>query len=688
MLGSLWASFNLDLQSNIGAARLSSKLVPTTTTTDDANLGIASAFEYFDDRWFAIAGTTMFKNGSELVTNVFSADTSKYEVGGATTQFDITNPAGSTFRYTYDGTGTDPGITAATFPVGASVQVAADNFNASNNGTYTVTGSGSNYFEVSNAFGVVESNKTIGSGGFISVYGGTIGTQFDFTYSDLELFNSKLWATTKSKLYSKESGSGTGRWILRDTLQTNTFHKLKYFKKFNRLYYIDTDKAISSIDTSNTVSNSAGDYFIDLGNGLGDITTLVANSQYLWVSTLKVDNSGTAFGTSGRIIQWDGISSQITNEFLLKTTGVLSMVVIDDIPYAIDSEGRVLKYTGYSFDEIARLPISKTLLTGATTTGNTNGRFVHFNGMAATKNNTIQVLINNLNDNVAANSNENLPSGIWELDLTTRNFSHKHAPSLKGNTSSTVTDYGQNRVVGVGALKINNMSGNNSAGRATLLAGISYYTTATATKNGIFIDSPVDPNSNIEGQKRGYLVTTWFYASELVELWNKISEVHRLFLNSTDKIIFKYRLKEEAPIEATITWAGDRVFTTTTDVSAYAMTATGFDGSTGGEVEILQGQGGGGCFHITTVVNNAGTYTVSLDNSVLPSGSPSGTAKARFQKWIKIKPEISGQEDQYSQRDIGKASTRLQIKMEMEFTGDNEFQKFILSSQNHIKLEG
>lgn len=89
--------------------------------------------------------------------------------GASNTQFDITNPAGSTFRYTYDGTGTDPGISAASVPVGTIVQIYSPNFNSNNNGVFTVTGSGANYFEVTNASGVAESNKTIGSTGFLNI---------------------------------------------------------------------------------------------------------------------------------------------------------------------------------------------------------------------------------------------------------------------------------------------------------------------------------------------------------------------------------------------------------------------------------------------------------------------------------------------------------------------------------------
>lgn len=96
------------------------------------------------------------------VVNVYS--TQSTSVGSSTTQFDITNTSGTTYRYTYDGTGTDPSFSAANYPVGTGIQFNAQNFNANNNGVFTVTASGTNYVEVTNASGVAENNKTIGTG--------------------------------------------------------------------------------------------------------------------------------------------------------------------------------------------------------------------------------------------------------------------------------------------------------------------------------------------------------------------------------------------------------------------------------------------------------------------------------------------------------------------------------------------
>jgi len=87
-----------------------------------------------------------------------------FSMGDSTSQFDMTNPSGTTFRYTWDGTGTDPLITATSIPINAKLVINGANFAAGNNGTFVVTGSGANYFEVTNAGGVVEANKTLGAG--------------------------------------------------------------------------------------------------------------------------------------------------------------------------------------------------------------------------------------------------------------------------------------------------------------------------------------------------------------------------------------------------------------------------------------------------------------------------------------------------------------------------------------------
>ncbi len=81
-----------------------------------------------------------------------------------TTEFNITNPVGTTFRYTYSGTGTNPDINSGTVSVGQSVHINGENFNSGNNVDALVTGVGANYFEIDNSSGVVESAVALGHG--------------------------------------------------------------------------------------------------------------------------------------------------------------------------------------------------------------------------------------------------------------------------------------------------------------------------------------------------------------------------------------------------------------------------------------------------------------------------------------------------------------------------------------------
>lgn len=672
-LGSLWSTFNLDFQSNLGSMRLANKLVTNTTSSDEATLGTPTAFEFAFGIWFTICGEVILINSSDLLTSTFSEDVSPYRVGDSTTQFDITEPVANTMRVTYDSTGTNPGINTSTFPIGSTVYVFADNFSDDNQGEFVVTGSGSNYFEVTNAAVVPETNKTIGSGS-ISVLGGSLGTQYEYESSDLAIFNEKIWATTEDILYSKErhysASGGYGDWIKMDNLGNGT-HKLAYLKNTNRLYYVDDLDTISSINENDSTSTS-GDYHLDLVNENLRISTISAGSKSIWIATRVVDGhtgSGSlASGTKASIFQWDGISAQPSNQYPIESAGILAMCVLNEIPYAIDTYGRILKYTGYSFEEIQRLPVDNILLDKATTSSSSN-MFIHFNGMQATKDNTILMAIKN--NNSENRINENLPSGIWELDLNTGNLTHKHSFTLNDLGDSTSIDFGQNRISKIGALKINNLCDSSSSGRSTLFIGSDYYTDATTIKSAIFIDNPYGDLTPTEGQKRGYFVTTWFESPEVESTWTKIWAIYKRFKNSTDKIIFKYRLEEEDPIEATITWTSTSTFTTTTNISAYD----------GYEAEIIQGTGSGACTNITSVTELAGTYTATIDTAIT---GVTGTAKARFQKWKKIYPVASGTVKSYTEMPFDATNVRIQIKGILEWTGDGEFSKFILMDDEDI----
>lgn len=585
-LGSLWSTMNLDFQSKLGVIQLGQKLVINTSSSDDSDLGKPGAFELFDDAWFAICGTRIFKTSDERITSTFNEDAST---------------------------------------------------------------------------------------GFITTY--------DSDESDLAIFDFRLWASSPGKLLSKVSD--TGAWTDRTgaaDLSGNT-QQLLYFWKFNRLYFINTDDSIGSIDVDDVISET-GDYTIDIGGVHRDISALTSNTDSIWIGTSNPHTSALGAGCS--ILRWDGISAQASANYIVQAVSILAMCVYNDIPYAVDSNGRILKYTGYSFEEIQRLPTINTFLTNSEVVVGSNN-FIHWKGFIPTKNNTLLLAINNLNEDSGSTINENLPSGIWELDLATLNFTPRYHFTLKTRSSANITDFGQNRISGIGGIKINTVATDSSAGQGTILAGATVYTNSSTELSAIFIDSPTNAATNNEGQKKGYFVTTWFNSDEVEDRFTRLWAIYRRFLNSSDSIVFKYRLNEESPVEATITWVNTTSFTTTTDITAYGPTATGFDGVTGGEFEGTQGTGSAATAHITNIVNNGGTYTVTLDTAI--TGVTTGTAKARFQKWTLLNPvEAQNQIKSWSQYAIGANNTRIQIKCCMTFTGDDEFHKFAIFSNEDVKI--
>ena len=498
-------------------------------------------------------------------------------------------------------------------------------------------------------------------------------TDYDPDESDMELFNGTLCATTTDGLYSCNGSA----WTSRDTLSSGSPHILAYFKKYDRLYYSNAYDNIISIANDWTTADPSSDYAISLSTDSNAyfITSMKASNTFMWIGILNQSNKGMG----GKILRWDGISPAIQDEFLLGNAQGCMAITIDpktDTPVAMGSDGILYGFNGSGFQEIGRLPFADKLPYNIGDAD--NERFIHPNGMFFTKNGTLLALINNRRTNSSETVLENMSSGIWEFNKDV-GFTHRYSFTYNELGSSTVTDFGQNRVARVGAIASLQVPSNASVD-GTLVAGVQYYTNASSTATAIFTDNSLDTI-----KKSGYFVSTWFESLDIEENWKRLWEVHRRFLNSTDFMVFKYRLEEEAPLIADITWVDTTHFTTTTDITAYDPSASGFDGTYGGEVEILRGTGGGSCRHITSIVNNSGTYTVTIDSVV--TGVSTGTATARFQKWIKLLPEVSGQVNSYTGMPVMKNSPRIQFKGYMEWTGVNELKKIAIYSTEFLDVQ-
>lgn len=481
----------------------------------------------------------------------------------------------------------------------------------------------------------------------------TPGAVFSADYSDMETFNNNLFVTTATDGYYKLAA---GTWTNATGLLTpNTNHKLLHFKRQNRLYMMKDLMSIISMDTSFTTATS-GTYTFTVPSTDYFMTSYIETQDYIWILT------GSNFRKSARIYAWDGKTvDTFSAVYNVDVPAILAGIVKDSVPYVMDCLGRLLYFNGGAFVPApnGQLPVklSKHLKNSLS---QKNDRWIHPNGMMI-ENGRINILINNEYNDSGSTIEENLPSGVWEYDPNV-GWYHKRSLSKYDIGAPSITDYGQNRISRVGALVNFNMDDTAASNVGTLIAGADYFVDGSTTKSASFINDSLDLV-----QKYGYIVTTKIMSQSAQSSWERIFLRVRKMLSSTDTIWVKYRTDDVPPTEGAITWVSSNSFTSALDLSGYSI---------GDEVEGTQGGGSGRCAHITSITNNSGTYTVTLDSTL---GQSSGaTAKARFQHWKLLNEPFSNQTLNLAQFGSMGASPWIQLKFCFLWTGNNEFYDALL----------
>jgi hypothetical protein len=406
------------------------------------------------------------------------------------------------------------------------------------------------------------------------------------------------------------------------------------------------------------------------------ITFIKAASNKIWIGTID------QYGGKGYIFEWSTVTNTEPDKFYrLESAGALSCVIKDDVPYVMDVNGNLLVWNGGTFKKLAGLyrKNNKMLYKAL---ASVNSRFVHPNGMSLVKG-KINIVIDGRNYDNSTDINttieETIPSGVWEYDET-KGLYHKHSFGLSKSTD-TITDYGQIKTVGVGAIAELNVPSTDSGRNGTFFCGASYYADNSTIKYGIFYD-----DSNDTLQKAGSLILskadaddgTPYKLGSIQNMFQNVYTLYRKFLNTNDKIVLKYRTSDIEQVEVAITWTSTTTFTVNeNDITM----ATYWTVGTGGEVEILSGIGAGKCSHITNAVQAGGLWTVTVDETY--TGASTQTARARFQTWKKISVMSTTSQATFDQAAIQELSNWVQIKIHMLFTGKDELEKLIIINENY-----
>lgn len=244
-------------------------------------------------------------------------------LGDDTTQFTITTPSGFTRRYTWVG-GLYPGDTRvgpfSYLAVGQILAVYSPNFSSGNNGLFEITAVGTNssnpWVEVLNSSGVNESNKALGSGGYITAalrtYDSAPGTSYGF-YSNVTLsgFDGLQYWWVGSSIFSQLPGMMPVQVAYRILPVYLTKLSLAFYGDFMVIFCTNDkdiivffyDKANSTFFTQRAVVQNS----VFLGAGVVDGQLLLAHA---------IGNSHNTSEKSGtiRISRWDGQQFAALNE--------------------------------------------------------------------------------------------------------------------------------------------------------------------------------------------------------------------------------------------------------------------------------------------------------------------------------------------------------------------------------------
>lgn len=503
---------------------------------------------------------------------------------------------------------------------------------------------------------------------FQKLTGANTPTDVDSLYSDMEVSNGAVYVSGKGTSVYKTTDSTNGTtWSAAISAgNVNTPHMMTSFQA--RTYMTNSQSKIISWDSADSVSTS-GAYTVDLGNSDSNAITFIrASSNRIWIGTVNTN------GGKGYVYEWDGTATQVQKSYRLESSGALACVIKDDIPYIMDVYGVLSVWNGGTFKKLTSLNRinNKLLYNPMVSGGSLNNKFIHPNGMSIIKG-KICMLIDGRNiDNTTVLSDtieETIPSGVWEYDEN-KGLTHKHSIGLS-HLADTITDYGQVKTFGVGALTELNNPSTDSGRNGTFLVGASYYTTTTTTQSGIFYD-----DSNDTLQKAGYLITAKLPAIDergmpsIQNMYNNLYTLYKKLLSETDKITVKYRKEEIAEVIVTASWTSTTEFATTTDLSALV----------GYEIEPILGVGSGKTSHISSVVNNSGTYIITMDETY--TGVAGLTSQVRVKNWKKISSIIQNSQTS-DQAGIGELVNWIQFKIAMIFTGKDEIEKLLVVNQNY-----
>jgi len=428
---------------------------------------------------------------------------------------------------------------------------------------------------------------------------------------------------------------------------------------------------------------------------------------------------------------WDGATAEAGQGTPVFAIQIIDVVAYQNSWAVLTSKGQLLRFNGAGFDKLGNLPnfyFNTNWISGTGNTEVSHGRMMTVDG------DIIYINLGTLLDACEDDSGilQGFYSGVWCYDDETQNLYHRYglsnskihreslAPSSNIYTSAShllvtgdkvldgnITFYAIRLTDDTFSLASNYDDAISGTVTSAAADGMKIWikredwTQLTANNNNFGACIKFDAGGNLIGEgvvpffvglelttkgmvanhttcimapKFDNIGTICYYkmkAEEIEDKYRSIIVKHRK-LRDGDKIVIKYKTRDNyTPIaigtagdsspSSFITWVDSTSFTTTEDLTEVRE---------GHEVEFFSGAGGGSTAHIVSKTNDAGTWTVVVDEAI--RGATSGNkSTCVFDSFIKLSTITKdGQEPtcQYK-APLDEVSKWIQVKLELRGRG-------------------
>lgn len=627
--GTLFATRNIDLDRVKGKIRLSERTYRLLDSGDDADFEIPVKFIRTDadktDRWIALVQNAATSTSDGLIFKSTDTNPTSAWAQDAITSV-LTGSIDPTASTAVVGVGT---LFTTELSVGDRIIVSGE--------TRTVTViTDDTHLTVDSAF---SDNANDASPDKLS-------TPLDACW-DMEIFGQansydRLVVARDDNLALLNNGVWTSSWWVltlgKTAMSTSNPHLLE---QFLNLLIVTDGNVVHTIDDSLVVNTNR--------------ITLPKEYQIIWTAN---DGHRIYFGTKNTrglpslVFPWNGTSKTYDSPLPVYDSYSLAGVAKDGIMHVINGKGQLLANNGSAFEEVAALPVASAVKEWINKYAALAYR-VHANGMAIIDGN-IHILLDGMMLHASTKPFlEDQLSGIWAYEPGIGLYNKYSIGQYDGATDD---DWGAGRVSKVGALAETDKQ------NGKFLAGATVYSDGASTE----IDALITLQGEDTVTQRGYFITPKMSPEGAIAFWRRMTLVFKKMKNSTDRIIIKYRVEEDATLISNN--GGLKYFTATwTDTDTFTIADATFSVVVAGEeVEFLCGKGAGATAHISTITGASPNYTVNLDE---PIPNATGTAIVRVQNWTKL-GAVSSQAIRRKTYRIAKKSPWIQFKVELR--GDHQ----------------